>query len=141
MSSDIGVIKTLYSHGGKHPARNIKETFLTITIGPPHPTSKSGAVAERRHPSNTVGTGAAVRGCPTSKGKGEAPADGRRGKLVFKSNPIPAEMLRRLKQTLCAPGPGGPTETETEVGVSVSCGGSGWRWSPAGTGALGVGVA
>ena len=47
-------------------------------------------------------------------------------------------MLRRLKQTLCAPGPRDPTETVTELCLSISCGGMGQQWTVAGTGALGA---
>ena len=50
-------------------------------------------------------------------------------------------MLRRLKQTLCAPGPKDPTETEAELCLNIPCGGPGRQWSAAGTGALGVAVA
>ena len=45
-------------------------------------------------------------------------------------------MLRRLKQTLCAPGPKDSTESETELCLSVSCGGTGQQWTATGTGAL-----
>ena len=74
MLPDIGMIKTLYSHRGKHPAYNIKETLLTITICPPYPTSKVRNNGMRRYPSNMVGIRATVRRYPTSKGKGEVPA-------------------------------------------------------------------
>ena len=45
-------------------------------------------------------------------------------------------MLRRLKQTLCAPGPRDPTETEPELCLSISCGSMGQQWTAAGAGAL-----
>ena len=48
------------------------------------------------------------------------------------------EMLRGLKQTLCAPGPRYPTETEPELCMSVSCGGTGQQWTASGAGALGA---
>ena len=62
----------------------------------------------QRSPSKTGGTGAAVRREPTSKGKGEAPADGRRAKekpqqmvggakLHLESNPIPARDAQRAQ--------------------------------------------
>ena len=50
---------------------------------------------------------------------------------------VPPEMLRGLKQTLCAPGPRDPTETEKELCLTVSCGGTGQQWTAAGAGALG----
>ena len=63
-------------------------------------------------------------------------------KSGLKSNPIPLEMLRGLKQTLCAPGPRDPRprdpETETELCLNVSCRGTGQQWTAAGAGALGA---
>ena len=47
-------------------------------------------------------------------------------------------MLRRLKQTLCAQGPRGPTETEPELCLSVSCGFTSQQWPATGAGALGA---
>ena len=47
-------------------------------------------------------------------------------------------MLRRLKQTLCAPGPSDPTETETDLCLCISCGGMSQHWTATGTGALGA---
>ena len=47
-------------------------------------------------------------------------------------------MLRGLKQTLCAPGPGDPRETEAELCVSLSCGGTGQKEPASGLGALGA---
>ena len=44
-------------------------------------------------------------------------------------------MLRRLKQTLCAPG---HTQTEPELCLNVSCRGMGQQWTVAGAGALGA---
>ena len=52
--------------------------------------------------------------------------------------PYLPEMLRGLKQTLCAPGPNDPTETETELCLSVFCRGAGQQWTAAGAGALGA---
>ena len=55
---------------------------------------------------------------------------------------VPPEMLRGLKQTLCAPGPRDPTETEKELCLSVSCGGMGQQWTAAGAlGAVDLGMA
>ena len=47
----------------------------------------------------------------------------------------PPEMLRGLKQTLCALGPRDP-EPETELCLSVSCKGTGQQWPAIGAGAL-----
>ena len=47
-------------------------------------------------------------------------------------------MLGGLKQTLCVPGPRGPTETELELCLCVSCGDTGQQGPGAGAGALGV---
>ena len=47
-------------------------------------------------------------------------------------------MLRGFKQTLCAPGPRGPTESEAELRLSVSFGGTGQQWTAAEAGALGA---
>ena len=47
-------------------------------------------------------------------------------------------MLRGFKQTLCAPGPRGPTESEAELRLSVSFGGMGQQWTAAEAGALGA---
>ena len=47
-------------------------------------------------------------------------------------------MVRRLKQSLYAPGPRDPTETEIELCLSVSCGGVSQQWTAAGAGALGA---
>ena len=58
--------------------------------------------------------------------------------LSLKSNLLPPETLRGLKQTLCAPGPRDPTETETELCLSLSCGGTGQQWTAEGAGALGA---
>ena len=56
-----------------------------------------------------------------SKGKGEAPARWEEGQnYVWNQIPYLPEMLRGLKQTLCAPGPRDPTETETELCLSIS---------------------
>ena len=55
--------------------------------------------------------------------------DCRRGKITLRIKPHPPEMLRRLKQTLCAPG---PTETEPELCLNVSCGGTGQKWTATG---------
>ena len=43
-----------------------------------------------------------------------------------------------LKQTLCTPGPRGPTETDTELCLSISRGGTSRQSSATGTGALGA---
>ena len=76
-----------------------------------YPTSKV-----RETPIGPVGTGAAVRRYPMSKGKGEAPAGGQEGRIRVQNQiPFPPEMFRGLKQTLRAPGPRDPTETETEL--------------------------
>ena len=56
------------------------------------------------------------------KGK-EPQKDGKRGEIAFGIKPHTQEMLRGLKQTLCAPGPRDPTETETHLYLSASCGG------------------
>ena len=79
---------------------------------------------------------------PTSKGKGEAQQDGRRGKIMFR---IKIHTLQRCSegsnQTLCAPGPRDPTETEPELCVSVSGGGTvGQQWPATGAGALCAGA-
>ena len=47
-------------------------------------------------------------------------------------------MLRGLKQSLCPPGPRGPTETEAELCLSTSCGCIGQQWTAAGAGDLGA---
>ena len=47
-------------------------------------------------------------------------------------------MLKRLEQTLCAPGPRDPTETKRELCLTVSCGGMGQQWPATGAGALGA---
>ena len=47
-------------------------------------------------------------------------------------------MVRRLKQSLYAPGPRDPTETEIELCLSVSCGGTGQQWTATGVGTLGA---
>ena len=49
----------------------------------------------------------------TPRPRAKEKQDGRRGELRLESNPIPAT-LGGLKQTLCAPGPGGPTEMEPD---------------------------
>ena len=73
------------------------------------------------------------------KGKGEAPARWLEGRIcIWNQTPFPSEMLRGLKQALCAPGPRDPKETETELCLSISCGGTGQQWTAAGTGALGA---
>ena len=51
--------------------------------------------------------------------------------------PYPPEMLRRLKQVFCVPGPRNPAETEPELCLNVSCEGVGQHWAAAGAGALG----
>ena len=53
------------------------------------------------------------------KGK-EPQKDGKRGEIAFRIKPHTQEMLRGLKQTLCAPGPRDPTETEPELCLGVS---------------------
>ena len=53
-------------------------------------------------------------------------------------NPTLPETLRRLKQTLRAPGPRDPTETEIELCLSGPCGGTGQQWTGTGAGALGA---
>ena len=58
-----------------------------------------------------------------SRGK-EPQKDGKRGEIAFRIKPH-IQMLRGLKQTLCAPGPRDPTETEPELCLSVSCRGTG----------------
>ena len=65
--------------------------------------------------------GTTLRRYPTSKGKGKAPARWQEGQDQVQNQTLP-EMLRRLKQTFCAPGPKHPTETETELCPNVSCG-------------------
>ena len=81
--------------------------------------------------------GTAMRTYPTSKVR-ETPERWEEVQIqVSNQTPFPPEMLRGLKQTLCAPGPEDPTETETELCVSVSCGGKGQQWTAAGTGTLG----
>ena len=47
-------------------------------------------------------------------------------------------MVRRLKQSLYAPGPRDPTETEIELCLSVSCEGTGQQWTATGVGTLGA---
>ena len=47
-------------------------------------------------------------------------------------------MLRRLKQTLCTPGPRDLTETEPELCLSVSCRDTGQQWPATGAWALGA---
>ena len=85
------------------------------------------------------GAVAPVRRYPTSKGKAEAPARQQEGRIhIYNQTSFLPEMLRGLKQTLCAPGPIDPTETETELFLDVSCGGSGQQWTAAGAGALGA---
>ena len=61
--------------------------------------------------------------------------------LRLELNPTLPETLRRLKQTLRAPGPRDPTETEIELCLSVSCGSRGQQWSATRTGTLGVDMA
>ena len=56
------------------------------------------------------------------KGK-EPQKDGKRGEIAFRIKPHTQEMLRGLKQTLCAPGPRDFTETETELCLSIFSGG------------------
>ena len=68
-----------------------------------------------------------------SKGKGKAPARWQEGQDQVQNQTLP-EMLRRLKQNLCAPGPRHPTETETKLCLSVSCGRMGQQWTAAGQG-------
>ena len=55
---------------------------------------------------------------------------------MFRSNPIPPETPRGLKQTLCAPGPRDPTETEKKLCLSISCRGMGQQWTAAEAGPL-----
>ena len=77
--------------------------------------------------------------CPTAKGKGEGPSKTvGEVKSPLESTPYPPEVLRGIKQTLCALGPRGPTETEPEVYLSVSCRGPGQQWLAAGARALGA---
>ena len=57
-------------------------------------------------------------------------------KSPLNQNPYPPEMLRGLKQNLCAPNPRDPTETETELCLSVFCRGMGQQWTAAGAGTL-----
>ena len=47
-------------------------------------------------------------------------------------------MLRRLKQTLCTPGPRDLAETKPELCMSVSCRDMGQQWPATGAGALGA---
>ena len=80
-----------------------------------------------------------MRRYPTSKGKGKAPARQLEGRIhIYNQTPFLPEMLRGLKQTLCAPQPRDPTETETELFLNVSCGGTGRQWTATGAGALGA---
>ena len=61
----------------------------------------------------------------------------------LESNPIPARDIRRIKQTLCAPGPSDPTGDGPGLACGcpgVSSGGVGQRWPAAGLGALSVAV-
>ena len=58
--------------------------------------------------------------------------------LHLELNPTLPETLRRLKQTLRAPGPRDPTETEIELCLSGPCGGTGQQWTGTGAGALGA---
>ena len=60
---------------------------------------------------------------PHVQGQREPQKDGKRGEIAFRIKPH-TQMLRGLKQTLCAPGPRDPTETETHLYLSVSGGGS-----------------
>ena len=79
-----------------------------------------------------------MRRYPTSKGKGKAPARQLEGRIhIYNQTPFLPEMLRGLKQTLCAPGPRDPTKTEPEQCLSVSCEGTSQQWTATGTGALG----
>ena len=56
---------------------------------------------------------------PTSKGKGEAQKDGRRGEIAFRSKPHTHQRcLESSNKTLCTPGD--PTETEPDLPLSVS---------------------
>ena len=56
----------------------------------------------------------------------------------LESTPYWPEMLRGLKQTVCASGPRDHTETEKELCWSVSRGGTDQQWSATGIGALGA---
>ena len=72
---------------------------------------------------------------PHPRAKEKPQQDCRRGKIAFRIKPHPLEILRRLKQTLCAPG---PTQTEQELCLNVSSGGIGQQWTAAGARALGA---
>ena len=50
--------------------------------------------------------------------------------------PCLPEMLRGLKQTLCAPEPRDPRQMETDLCLSISYGDTGQQWTAIGTGAL-----
>ena len=71
----------------------------------------------------------AAQCCP-SKRVGEV-------KLHLESNPCAPETLRRLKHTLCPPGPRDPAETEPELCLNLSCSGMGQQWTASWEGALG----
>ena len=82
--------------------------------------------------------GTAMRTYPTSKVR-ETPERWEEVQIqVSNQTPFTPDMLRGLKQTLCAPGPEDPTETETELCVSVSYGDKGQQWTATGIGALGA---
>ena len=73
-----------------------------------------------------------------TKVKGESPARWQKGQVqVWNQTTFLPEMLRRLKQTLCAPGTRDPTETETDKYLKTSHGGTCQQWTATGTGALG----
>ena len=96
----------------------------------------------QRNPRKMVGTGAAVEETPHVQEQRRSPNKMVGGvNLHLEQTPFLPEMLKELKQTLCAPGLRDPTETETELYLSVSCGGMGQWWSATGTEALGVGMA
>ena len=62
----------------------------------------------------------------TSKCKGEAQQDGRRGEIVFRIKPHTCQRhLEGSNKTLCAPGNPTGTELDLPLSVCVSCGGMG----------------
>ena len=78
---------------------------------------------------------------PTSNSKGEAPKDGRRGKIEFRIKPcIHQRCLEDSNKTLCAPGPRDHTDCARPSFecLSVSCRDTGQQWPATGEGTLGA---
>ena len=74
-----------------------------------------------------------------SKGKGEAPASGRRGEIVFRiKHPTLQRCLEGSNKSLCAPGDLTKTQPDLPLSVLVSYRGMAQQWPAAGAEALGA---